>query len=193
MALANLKLGSDTMKKIAILLLFVIISACSSPYVLSDAAKRQLSSLNKQTAEKNIEKLSQRSKQAGGLCLAGSLHTGPGTVPIIKKGKLQFTASYEVTRGYTTTPSAGGISVQRHYTVHEGKFAISINDLKSIRIVSGNTIPACHYDGSGKIVIIADNKGIDGMINVTDTDLDLLIASLHYLSPKAVLKQGAGF
>ena len=181
------------MKKIVLLVFAFIASACSSPYVLSDAAKRQLGSLNKQTAEKNIEKLSQSSSKAGGLCLAGSLHTGPGTVPVIENGKLQFTATYEETTGYSTSPSAGGISVTRHYTLHKGKFAINLKALKSVRIVSGNKIPACQYDGSGKIVIIADEMGIDGMINVTDTDLDLLIASLHYLSPKAELKQGAGF
>ena len=181
------------MKTILNLFLILFACGCSSPYVMSDTAKRHLSGMNRQTAEKNIEKLSRRSKQAGGLCLAGSLHTGPDTVPVIDSGKLRFAASYEVTRGYTTSPSAGGISVQRHYTVHKGEFAININSLKSIRIVSGNTIPACQYDGSGKIVIIADTDGIDGMINVIDADLDLLIASLHYLSPKAELKEGAGF
>lgn len=180
------------MKKIGILLIAAVISGCASSYELSSSAKQTLASLNTKTAEKNIETLSRRSKQAGGLCLAGSVHTGPNTVPVIDNGKLQFTASYEETTGYSTAYTGSGYAVTRHYTLRKGAFAIKLLELKSIRIISGNNIPACQYDGSGKIVVISDNAGMEGMINVTDANLDLLIASLHFLSPDANLKQGIG-
>jgi hypothetical protein len=181
------------MNKIVALLMVLLVGGCASTYVLSDSAKQALAGMNKQTAEKNIEQLSRRSHKAGGLCLAGTLTTRPGSVPRIQDGKLHFAASYEKTTGYSTSPSGTGIAVSRHYTVHKGEFAINLHSLKSVRIVSGNKIPACQYDGSGKIVIVADTEGIDGMINVSEADLDLLMASLHYLSPKAKLSQGVGF
>lgn len=181
------------MKNIIILLVLFAVSACASTYVLSDKSKQYLSSMDKATAEKNVEKLSQLSSGAGGLCLAGSLHTSPGTVAKVQDNKLHFVATYEETTGYSTSGSGAGLTVSRHYTVKKGEYAITLNALKRIRIVDGNSIPACQYDGSGKIVIVYGGDGIDGMINVTEDNLDLLIASLHYLSPNAKLSQGVGF
>lgn len=180
------------MNKISIVLFSLFVSGCASAYVLNDNAKQYLASLDKQTAEKNIEKLSQRSPDAGGLCLAGSLHTGPETVPVVRDGKLHFAATYEVTKGYSARSTGSGVTVTRHYTLQKGEYAITLAALKGIRIVSGNTIPACQFDGSGKIVIVYGKDGTDGMINVTDVNLDLLIASLHYLSPNAKMNQGVG-
>jgi hypothetical protein len=183
-------------------LLIFILSGCSSSYIVSEKSKSLLRSIDNSSARNLLLQRLKKSDNGGGFCIGGlkmrSDYKNHNSLKLDAKGNLSFVASY-VEKTTITGFHFIGISNVTMDTKEDwavGEFSVNLNKVKTIRVkdTSGSfTSTFCEGLIPGKLVIVQGDNGLGFFINVTENEIDNVIAGLLYFAKNADLKEGLGF
>ena len=183
----------------------VLFGCAASGYKVSDKGEKYKSSLTREQALKDLHKYVFKSDAQAGVCGA---HTNtqfqPATPTAVQGPQIGFDSLVQVIAGASAAPGplAGTVNVKTNIQFVKASFKMDLTRLDKIRIQ--NEVKALcgrHPGPLSDYVVTIDNKGVADsgkgeanalMINVSNDNLDYLVALLSYLSPNARILEGAG-
>ena len=181
------------------------LGCAASSYKVSDQGEKYKAALTRDQAYRDLQKYVFKSDAQGGVCGA---HTNTqfqsATPTAVQAPHIAFDSFVQVITGASASPGplAGTVNVKTNIQFVKASFKMDLTRLDKIRIQ--NEVKALcgrHPGPLSDYVVTIDNKGVADsgkgeanalMINVSNDNLDYLVALLSYLSPNARILEGAG-
>lgn len=193
--------------RLTLLITTFVISACATPYKLSDNALSLRSTMSRAEALAIVQKQLIPDASHAGLCGMGypiSEELTPGNWPSKLQSVVNDTITYTGKAARVTGTSASGsmqygtYRMSTEYLLIDAQFQMMLTDLryiavqKNVEIIDQKKLrPAYRPCPLGTLVVLYNGKVPSPLIHVAPDELDAFIAAITLLSPEATLRPGA--
>lgn len=182
------------------------LASCASTVELSNAARSQRDQMTLQHASALAEQYAKTSATSGGLCMVGQnprwTHVDDRTPVTVTGPMMEFTGTFaRLSESYISKKVRGVTGlVAISDDEDRAKYAVDLRTLSEIRLLEakpGQFSGICPAYKVGWVVVMKPEGGLpdgaDISFNVTNqADLDTVLATLTYFSPKARVVGGLG-